>query len=257
MSQRPAGTIGTNLSRLFIDAAKNWGGQRIDNIGAPNTDDDVPRARAGDILSGRFGMARMPDGTSGYVLTAQGAGADPAYAAVTADFPMKQKPALVRWVLPGWYCATAGAGLTLAAGRIYYIPIFVSETTTYVRIGGYCSTLSAGTADLRIFAWNNGLPGALILSAGTVNTSTTGDKEITISQQLGRGYYFLAIRCTGTPVFWAPDQNVAPPVPGQATGLGSALSNIIPYADAAYADPAPAPTGMTTARYAVLVLREN
>ena len=30
--------------------------------------------------SGRFGMARMPDGTSGKVLTAQGVGADPAYA---------------------------------------------------------------------------------------------------------------------------------------------------------------------------------
>lgn len=33
------------------------------------------------VTSGRFGMARMPDGTSGQVLTAQGAGADPAYAA--------------------------------------------------------------------------------------------------------------------------------------------------------------------------------
>jgi len=33
------------------------------------------------IGTGRFGMARMPDGTSGQVLTAQGAGVDPAYAA--------------------------------------------------------------------------------------------------------------------------------------------------------------------------------
>jgi hypothetical protein len=32
------------------------------------------------IGSGRFGMARMPDGPSGQVLTAQGAGVDPAYA---------------------------------------------------------------------------------------------------------------------------------------------------------------------------------
>jgi len=36
---------------------------------------------ASQIGTGRFGMARMPDGTSGYVLTAQGAGVNPAYAA--------------------------------------------------------------------------------------------------------------------------------------------------------------------------------
>ena len=36
---------------------------------------------ASEITSGRFGMPRMPDGTSGLVLTAQGTGADPVYAA--------------------------------------------------------------------------------------------------------------------------------------------------------------------------------
>ena len=41
---------------------------------------------ASQIGSGRFGMARMPDGTSGYVLTAQGAGADPIYAAPASRF---------------------------------------------------------------------------------------------------------------------------------------------------------------------------
>jgi len=38
---------------------------------------------ASQIGSGRFGMARMPTGTSGYVLTAQGEGVDPVYAAVS------------------------------------------------------------------------------------------------------------------------------------------------------------------------------
>jgi len=36
---------------------------------------------ASEIISGRFPMARIPDGTSGYVLTAQGLGVDPVYAA--------------------------------------------------------------------------------------------------------------------------------------------------------------------------------
>ena len=36
---------------------------------------------ASQVGTGRFGMVRMPDGTSGYYLKAQGAGVDPAYAA--------------------------------------------------------------------------------------------------------------------------------------------------------------------------------
>ncbi len=37
---------------------------------------------AGQITSGRFPVGRMPDGTAAYVLTAQGAGSDPAYSAI-------------------------------------------------------------------------------------------------------------------------------------------------------------------------------
>ena len=43
---------------------------------------------AGDIASGRLVLARLPDGTSGYFLKAGGAGIDPAYALlVDADIP--------------------------------------------------------------------------------------------------------------------------------------------------------------------------
>jgi hypothetical protein len=41
---------------------------------------DIPSLDASKITSGRFGMARMPDGTSGYFLQARGAGVDPVYA---------------------------------------------------------------------------------------------------------------------------------------------------------------------------------
>jgi len=42
---------------------------------------------AAQITSGRFGMPRMPDGTDGYVLTAKGAGVDPAYETAPAGAP--------------------------------------------------------------------------------------------------------------------------------------------------------------------------
>ncbi len=55
--------------------------------------DTIPAAEiasldAAKIGSGRFGLARMPDSTLNYVLTAQGAGVDPAYAAVAAAPPL-------------------------------------------------------------------------------------------------------------------------------------------------------------------------
>lgn len=82
------------LSQLVIDGVKNWSGYRIDNVGAPDTADDVPRAQAADIVSGRFSMARMPDGASGQVLTAQGVGVNPAYAAAAGAL------SILTWVNP-------------------------------------------------------------------------------------------------------------------------------------------------------------
>lgn len=49
------------LSALIIDTHKDWMGYRIENLGAPLADTHVPRARAGDILSGIFDFARLPD----------------------------------------------------------------------------------------------------------------------------------------------------------------------------------------------------
>lgn len=174
-----------------------------------------------------------------------------------ADHPMKLKPNLTRWVIPGWG-VQGGTTLSLDANKIHYIPIFVSETTTYTRIGIIVDTLSAGTADLRIFNWDNGVPGSLVLSAGTVDTGTTGNKEITISQELTRGYYFLAARFTGTPILKAPNAaSASPPVLGFRTRQLESPNYVCLTVIAAYDDPAPAPTGGGGAVTAVVQLREN
>ena len=174
------------------------------------------------------------------------------------DFPKRLQPAVVRWVLPGWYIPYQ-VGAAVVAGRIYYIPIFVTEATTYIRIGGNVSALSAGSADCRIFKWNNGLPGSLILSAGTFDTGTTGLKEIVISQLLARDYYFLAVRYTGTPTMYGADPfyAIVTPVPG-CRETGTVTPNkLVLYVDAVYADPAPAPTDGTYSTYVSILLREN
>jgi hypothetical protein len=233
--------------------------------------DPLTSLDAGVITSGTLGLDRIPS-IPPSKLDAVDAPADgevPSYNATqgkfewitpaggAADYPRKLRPNLTRYVRPGWYAHYA-VGTTVTAGRIYYIPIFVTEQTTYDRIGIYVYTAASGTADLRVFAWSNGVPGSLILSAGTVDTSTTGAKELTINLTLGRGYYFLAVRCTGAPALYGPDPSgaVVPPVPGFEVSILYAGRNVVLYADAEYSNPAPAPTGATTAAYAFVALRE-
>ena len=195
--------------------------------------------------------------TSGKLLEGAGVGIDPTEVDMpAADYPMKQKPAITRWVIPGWFSIGSQSNIAATAGRIYYIPIFVEEATTYIRIGVNVGTAVAGTADLRIFNWGAGLPTSLVLSAGTVDTGTTGAKEITISQTLNRGYYFLAVRCSAAPSLYGLSYAI-PPVSGINDSLAVQPKLVIPYVAAAYADPAPAPTALTTQNYAFVMLREN
>ena len=217
----------------------------------------------GDLIvaTGSATPARVGVGSNDTVLTADSLQASGVKWAAAGgggapDYPMKQTPALVRWLIPGW-SFTSYTNQTILANRICYIPIFVVETTTYIRIGLRVGTASAGVADLRIFNWDNGLPSTLVLSAGTIDTGTTGTKEITISQQLTRGYYYLAIRCSGSPSLYGAYGNPRPPVDEFHTTLSS-NPMIILFVDTTYADPAPTPIGgMTPTALACVYLREN
>ena len=82
---------------------------------------------------------------------------------------------------------------TRTANILYATPIYIGNTTTITKIGIEQSTGAAGNARLGIY--NNGtdgLPSSLVLDAGTVTTTATAEKEITISQVLDAGWYTLA-----------------------------------------------------------------
>lgn len=168
------------------------------------------------------------------------------------------KPPVVRWVMPGWWSHGSSDGV-VTAGRIYYAPIFVPKPTTYDRIGIYCRVGdgAGGLADLRIFEWDNGVPGALVLSAGTVNTNANGAKEIVINQEL-YGLYFLAVRVDQTPtlsgVAGTSSTFVSATAPTNAQG---GPHYVVLYDDAAYADPAGAVDGGERMSFAIVKLRES
>jgi hypothetical protein len=121
----------------------------------------------------------------------------------------------------GW---TAGTR-TLAANRLFYVPFFVPQATTWTRIGVNVATPAAGTTiRLGIYNNGNGVPtGAPRLDAGTVSAATTGEKELTISHALDVGWYWLAVVSNGTAAITA-ESNASlgfRPNMGFATGAGT------------------------------------
>ena len=96
-----------------------------------------------------------------------------------------------------WYENKNGSTITTATfsqNRVYCYPLFIQESITIDRLGVECTTASASTT-WRIGIYNsdsNGLPTTVVLDAGTVDTSTTGLKTITVNQTLAAGLYFIA-----------------------------------------------------------------
>lgn len=87
----------------------------------------------------------------------------------------------------------------LSANLMYLVPFAVAQRTTFTRIGIKCTTAQAATnARLGIYRAIDGVPSNLVLDAGAVSLATTGDKEITISQQFEAGDYFLAVLSNAT-----------------------------------------------------------
>jgi hypothetical protein len=77
--------------------------------------------------------------------------------------------------------------------RMYAIPFIVDSLISVDRIGITVNTAdSTGSVRLGVYESSAGLPSSLLIDAGTVSITTTGNKEITISQTLLPGLYFLA-----------------------------------------------------------------
>lgn len=94
-----------------------------------------------------------------------------------------------------------GSDTTVAPGQNFEqaVRFDVGATTTFTRIGLEVTTAAASNV-FRLGIRNdngNGYPGALVLDAGTIDASTTGFKEITISQILTPGRYWVSATLQG------------------------------------------------------------
>lgn len=106
----------------------------------------------------------------------------------------------------------ARSTVTPVDGSASAVPFWVSSARSFDRIG--CEVTVAGAASsvvrLGIYADNgSGTPGVLILDAGTVAGDSLGTKEITVSQALSGGLYWLvAVGQGGTPQLRAVVNNL-------------------------------------------------
>jgi hypothetical protein len=108
----------------------------------------------------------------------------------------------------GYYYGPIIDGGLLSSGgsptlnQMVAVPFVCPTDTTFTRIGVNV-TATGGTGVYRLGIWsaNGAVPGSLLLDAGTVTTTSTGDKEISISQLLPMGNYFLsiALQVSGSP----------------------------------------------------------
>lgn len=102
------------------------------------------------------------------------------------------------------------ANTALSRGVAWAVPFVCPERTTWTKIGFTLGTgVASAVARLGIYTDVAGKPGALVLDAGTITCGTgdVGVREITISQQLDAGFYWLVIQSTGsasdTSITWA------------------------------------------------------
>jgi hypothetical protein len=159
----------------------------------------VPTATVGDnstkAASTAFAVAlafqaALPaqSGNSGKYITTDGSTAS--WGAIT---PTIKAPMAASRYYSYPFIATV-ANYPAAANRLYGIPVYISEACTVTKIGLETTAGNAGNARLGIYNMDSdALPSTLVLDAGTVTTTSTGEKEISISQALAAGWYFLGV----------------------------------------------------------------
>ena len=105
------------------------------------------------------------------------------------------------YVVGRYYSAphTALAAVAVSANLIYYMPMHIATKTTFTKIGVEVTTAVAGNMRLGIYNAANGVPTSLVVDAGVVASGTTGVKELTISQSLEEGNYYLCLVASAAP----------------------------------------------------------
>ena len=127
---------------------------------------------------------------------------DTSLLATTASVTALANAAAYGSILPsGYYIRTPGATVTTGStstGFLRTCPVFINRAVTVTRIGAEVTGAGTAGAVVRLGIYSStaaGLPGTLLLDAGTIDGTSATYQEITISQALTPGLYWLTA-CT-------------------------------------------------------------
>ena len=128
-------------------------------------------------------------------------------------------PGLISGTIVTAYQSNA-TSVILTANRLYLFPLKITHSGSFNKIGiGSITPVGLDNARLGIYENNNGVPGTLLLDAGAISTGATGDREITISQSLSPGWYWLAMVADAATEVAADDSAlVSRFLPGEGVG---------------------------------------
>lgn len=129
--------------------------------------------------------------------------------------------------------------LALTVNRLVLTPFRVPVRRAFDRIGINVTTAataaSGGVLRMGLYASSGGIPGSLIVDAGTISSETAGGREVVISQTLDPGVYWIGVcaqvaACTVTAHFSLSTGSTVRPFgtsPPTSTGLLGYFVNLI------------------------------
>ncbi len=99
-------------------------------------------------------------------------------------------------MLPGLYHSSSFAAIaptTLPINTLGMCPIYVNDRTTFTRVGFTVTTaVASSSCEVALYYGSGLLAFTQVADFGTISTTTTGDKEITINQRLDSGITSLS-----------------------------------------------------------------
>jgi len=195
------GATGATGATGSTGATGPQGPSGVVTVNAPITNSGTSSAANLSVSAGTTsaaGILQLTDSTSS---TSTTTAATPNSVKTAYDLANSKQPydwfAMPKFIAGKYYTTDAGvtAGSVSTQSRLYLLPFWVHTTETFDRIGiRVTATAASSVIRLGIYSANSNYePTSLVLDAGTVDSATAiSSQEITISQQLTPGMYFLA-----------------------------------------------------------------
>jgi len=216
---------GTNIKTINGSSVLGSGDLTVGGLADPTT-------TKGDLIAHGTTTTRLPIGSNNQVLTADSAQTLGVKWATPSAGGGAAMPQILGATQNRYYCAgysngKAATNSTVAANTMYAMPIMINQNCTLTLMASDVETsVASSNVRLGIYSDTNGLPGSLLLDAGTHTTASVGTKTITgLSQALTPGQYWFVALYSATPGIKSYTTDALIPTLGTGNSISAATPN--------------------------------